>query len=201
MGKGAAFDECACYTTRRAARQLGQAYDRALRPSGLTNTQFSTLAVISLSEGSAGIDLTMSELAARIGVERTTLTRNLEVMRRDGLVRVMAGADARLAVISLSEGSAGIDLTMSELAARIGVERTTLTRNLEVMRRDGLVRVMAGADARCKRIELTAKGRAALQKAVPLWRGVQAEVTASVGDWPRVRRDIANLGQAAEACR
>lgn len=31
MGKGAAFDECACYTTRRAARQLGQAYDRALR--------------------------------------------------------------------------------------------------------------------------------------------------------------------------
>lgn len=24
MGKGAAFDECACYTTRRAARQLGQ---------------------------------------------------------------------------------------------------------------------------------------------------------------------------------
>lgn len=148
MGKGAAFDECACYTARRAARQLGQAYDRALRPSGLTNTQFSTLAVISLSEGSAGIDLTMSELAARIGVERTTLTRNLEVMRRDGLVRVMAGADAR-----------------------------------------------------CKRIELTAKGRAALQKAVPLWRGVQAEVTASVGDWPRVRRDIANLGQAAEACR
>lgn len=148
MGKGAAFDECACYTTRRAARQLGQAYDRALRPSGLTNTQFSTLAVISLSEGSAWIDLTMSELAARIGVERTTLTRNLEVMRRDGLVRVMAGADAR-----------------------------------------------------CKRIELTAKGRAALQKAVPLWRGVQAEVTASVGDWPRVRRDIANLGQAAEACR
>lgn len=102
MGKGAAFDECACYTTRRAARQLGQAYDRALRPSGLTNTQFSTLAVISLSEGSAGIDLTMSELAARIGVERTTLTRNLEVMRRDGLVRVMAGADARCKRIELT---------------------------------------------------------------------------------------------------
>lgn len=90
----------------------------ALRPSGLTNTQFSTLAVISLSEGSAGIDLTMSELAARIGVERTTLTRNLEVMRRDGLVRVMAGADAR-----------------------------------------------------CKRIELTAKGRAALQRRCPYGAG------------------------------
>lgn len=53
MGKGAAFDECACYTTRRAARQLGQAYDRALRPSGLTNTQFSTLAVISSSGASS----------------------------------------------------------------------------------------------------------------------------------------------------
>lgn len=52
MGKGAAFDECACYTTRRAARQLGQAVMVLMALSG------------GISATSAGFDETL-ELGGR----------------------------------------------------------------------------------------------------------------------------------------
>ena len=48
------------------------------------------------------------------------------------------------------------------------VDRTTLTRNLDLMARAGLVRVGAGVDARSKRVTLTREGAARLSEALPL---------------------------------
>jgi DNA-binding MarR family transcriptional regulator len=136
--------DCACYNTRKAARLLAQAYDRALEPSGLKNTQFSALAAISGS---------------------------------------------------------GSDLTITELATKMDVDRTTLTRNLEVLSREGLVRIDAGADARSKRVSLTAAGRERLEAAIPLWEKIQASITARLNDWELLRRDIEKLADAARASR
>lgn len=89
--------DCACFNTRKTARVLGQVYDRALEPSGLKNTQFTALAV---ADARGGISIT--ELSKAMEIERTTLTRNLKVLERDGLVKVAPGADARSKTVVLT---------------------------------------------------------------------------------------------------
>src|SRR5947209_12162573 len=63
---------CACWRLRQASRAVTRHYERALRGRGLRATQFSLLALLTQTG-----PLTVSELAAKLGVERTTLTRNL----------------------------------------------------------------------------------------------------------------------------
>ncbi len=89
--------DCACFNTRKTARVLGQVYDRALEPSGLKNTQFTALAVANAYDG-----ISITELSKAMEIERTTLTRNLNVLRRDGLVRVGPGADGRSKTVALT---------------------------------------------------------------------------------------------------
>lgn len=89
--------DCACFNTRKTARVLGQVYDRALEPSGLKNTQFTALAVANAYDG-----ISITELSKAMEIERTTLTRNLSVLRRDGLVRMGPGADGRSKTVALT---------------------------------------------------------------------------------------------------
>jgi DNA-binding MarR family transcriptional regulator len=87
------FDECLsclCFGVRRAARAITQHYDRAVRPLGLRATQFSMLVVLAHA-GTLG----MSELAQALGLDRTSLTRNLKPAERKGWVRVEQGEDRR----------------------------------------------------------------------------------------------------------
>ncbi|MFZ5691760.1 MAG: MarR family winged helix-turn-helix transcriptional regulator [Pseudomonadota bacterium] len=73
-------------------------------------------------------------------------------------------------------------LSIGALSDALGVERTTLTRNLGPVEREGLVAVRSDDnDARSRVVALTAKGRAALVKAFPSWRAVQAELTSEIG--------------------
>lgn len=77
----------------------------------------------------------------------------------------------------------GVDgATITELARVLDLERTTLTRNLRPLMRDGLVALEAGTDHRSRSIRLTDVGRARLMLARTLWRQAQAAVTASLGD-------------------
>jgi DNA-binding MarR family transcriptional regulator len=80
---------CACRKVRMAARAVTRAYDRALRPTGLRSTQFTILAAASVAGG-----IPLGQLAKILGLERTTLTRNLATIERDGLIRV-ARVDGR----------------------------------------------------------------------------------------------------------
>ncbi len=91
---------CACFNLRRAARQVTRAYDRALRPAGVQATQFTLLSVLAGSEEDDGI--AMSDLAGRLGLDRTTLTRNLTFAERAGWVAVAPGADRRERLVSLT---------------------------------------------------------------------------------------------------
>lgn len=89
---------CACNKLRRSARAMTQLYDAALAPSGLKITQLPILVGLR-SRG----DVPVTALAEALGLDRTTLTRNLRVLDERGLVTsVECDDDARVRLVSLT---------------------------------------------------------------------------------------------------
>jgi DNA-binding MarR family transcriptional regulator len=88
---------CAGSQVRRAARFLDAYYDDYLRPSGLKGTQFTLLNEIYLHPS-----ITIGQLGERLGVDRTTLNRNLNLLERKELVRSKVGEDLRLRSLTLT---------------------------------------------------------------------------------------------------
>jgi DNA-binding MarR family transcriptional regulator len=133
---GMSQDACTCGKLREAARAVTLLYDNAFKSSGLLSTQ--------------------------------------------------------LGVLHTIYNSASI--TISELAGELGMDRTTLTRNLSVLERDGLINMSSGEDHRTKIVTITSKGRTSIAKAIPLWNEVQRKVKQQMGEnsW---RELMQNLGQ------
>lgn len=90
-------DSCLCSKARKAARVVTRFYDRHFAGTGLEPAQFTLLVGIRLTE-----PVPTARLAEHLGLDRTTFTRNLAVLQRDGLVTVERGADARQRWISLT---------------------------------------------------------------------------------------------------
>ena len=128
---------CACANLRKAARAVTQVFDETLAPSGLRCTQFTLL------------------VAARLAGEETI----------NGLSEVMV------------------------------MDRTTLSRNLRPLVRDGLLEVSPGEDARTRLIRVGAEGERALAEAYPLWEEAQGAVVDALGK----ERFEALLGDAGRA--
>jgi DNA-binding MarR family transcriptional regulator len=85
---------------------------------------------------------------------------------------------------------------LSRVADGLVMDRTTLTRNLRPLARRGWVRIEAGDEDRRERyLSLTRSGRAALDRALPLWQQAQARLHAHVGDarWGRLLADLQGL--------
>jgi DNA-binding MarR family transcriptional regulator len=87
------FTTCLVFNTRMAARAVTRRYDGLLRPFGVTSAQFSLMGGIKRGQGQ-----TVSELAERNGIDRTSLTRNLDRLENMGLIvsRPAAKGNARL---------------------------------------------------------------------------------------------------------
>jgi len=82
---------CVMQTLRAAARQVSRRYEQALRPIGLTASQFTLLQTLTAAPG-----LGPSALGEALGLEPTTVTRLLATLERQGFVqRKSKGADAR----------------------------------------------------------------------------------------------------------
>lgn len=92
---------CLCANLRRAARTLSQRYDEALRPLGLTITQFTILQALSLSG-----EVTQGKLGEILAMDSTTLTRTLEIMSRNGWVAKHYGSDRRERLLRLTRAGA-----------------------------------------------------------------------------------------------
>ena len=75
------FTTCLVFNTRMAARAVTRRYDGLLRPYGVTSAQFSLMGGIKRGDGQ-----TVSELAERNGIDRTSLTRNIDRLERMGLI-------------------------------------------------------------------------------------------------------------------
>lgn len=114
--------ECVCINLRRMSRAISQIYDDALAPAGLKITQFCLLRAIErLGPASVGA------LADDQELDRTTLTRNLALLERDGLIEQSAGADKRTSVAQLSRaGSAAIARALPHWEGIQGELRRTL---------------------------------------------------------------------------
>ena len=94
--------DCVGFNLRKANRAVTQLYDEMLRPAGIRVTQYSLLVVLKL----IGTVL-VTDLAEKIVMDRTTLSRNLEVMEKQGLVSVTPGEDRRTRKVMITEmGSA-----------------------------------------------------------------------------------------------
>ena len=89
---------CACFNVRKAARAVTQFYDNALKPTELRATQFTLLVALS-RRGKIGI----TQLADNLVMERTTLTRNLKPLQKQGLINVAEGSDRRTRAIIITE--------------------------------------------------------------------------------------------------
>src|SRR6185369_14131273 len=114
------------------ARAVTRAYDAALRPSGLRATQLSVLVCVA-AEGAVSI----AALAEYMGMDRSTLTRNLRPLVNEGLV---------------SLGSEGW--------------------------------------RRSRTIAITKKGDERMKKALPYWENAQKALQKTIGvsSWPQVVR-------------
>lgn len=100
-----ALATCLVLNTVRAARALTRRYDARLAPHGVTVAQFAALGGLRAAPGS-----TVSELAERSATDRSTLSRNLDLMARRGWVAKRPGARGNALTCDLTpEGEALLD--------------------------------------------------------------------------------------------
>ncbi|MFT5776108.1 MarR family winged helix-turn-helix transcriptional regulator [Hyphomonas sp.] len=93
---------CSAGRLLRAARVLTRHYDDALRPVGITITQFGLLKVIQRLEPES-----ISDIAQALDIDRTTLSRNLKPLEKAGLVfRGSEGESRRRRVLLTTLGVA-----------------------------------------------------------------------------------------------
>ncbi|HXJ87862.1 MAG TPA: MarR family transcriptional regulator [Candidatus Binatia bacterium] len=81
---------CACANLRRAARIVTQRYDRELQPAGIKATQFTLLQALV----TAG-NISQGRLGDLLGLDSTTLSRTLALLRRKGWIQAQPGEDRR----------------------------------------------------------------------------------------------------------
>ena len=134
--------------------------------------------------------------ASRIPNFGCTCARLRKLTRR--LTRIydahLAGQDIKVTQYSLLANLARDERNLSEFAAELDMDRTTLSRNLAPLAAQGWVRIAVGADPRSRSVSVTAAGRRKLKAALPLWRKAQCEVesilgSASVGELHRKVED------------
>ena len=129
-----------CFNSRSSARAVTKYYDRALEPAALRVTQFAILS----------------------------------------LVRE-AGSP-----------------TMQELATRLNLDPSTMTRTLDPLVGSGHLRVEPGEDRRQRKVVLTAKGQRAHKRATALWLAAQDELRGKLGA-DRFSRLIGDMNALTEA--
>src|SRR5712672_3962082 len=88
---------CACFDLRRATRAISRMYDDFLRDAGLNITQFALLRLIRTER-----ELSISTLGRYMVMDRTSITRALAPLERDGLIHSRPGADKRIRIVSVT---------------------------------------------------------------------------------------------------
>jgi DNA-binding MarR family transcriptional regulator len=93
----------------------------------------------------------------------------------------LADAGIKVTQYSLLANAAKGERTVSEFAAALDMDRSTLSRNLTPLVAQGWVNIAVGADPRSRSISVTPAGRRKLKAALPLWRKAQCEIEAVLG--------------------
>ena len=88
---------CFCLASRQAARKITRLYDSYMQESGVRVTQFTILSQLMLRG-----DMPIGKLAGILGMERTTLTRNLTSLEQQKWISINRGDDPRARMISIT---------------------------------------------------------------------------------------------------
>ena len=128
---------CTCFNLRKATRRVTSFYDAALKPCGLKVTQMTLLTAIRVLE----------------------------------------------------------PVTIKRLAKAIVMDRTTLSRNVSLLNKKGMIDVEPGDDLRTRKLSLTEQGHTALVAAFPLWQKAQSEIVKELGEdrWTSLLEGISDL--------
>ena len=94
----------------------------------------------------------------------------------------LAAAGLSLNQYSILRRSEREPRALGGLADELGMDRTTLTRNLSPLVDAGLVETVRGRDARQRLVAVTAPGRDRLAAAKPLWRRAQTVIDGMLGE-------------------
>jgi DNA-binding MarR family transcriptional regulator len=83
-------------------------------------------------------------------------------------------------------------LSHAVLAEKLGMERTTLTRNLRPLTRAKWIATAIGQDRRQHLLQLTAAGKRKLGRALPLWQDAQGQFISQMGSVRDLRASLAS---------
>ena len=89
---------CKCLRMRKATRFVTQFYDQKLKLVGLRITQFSILSLIATDS-----KRTMMSIAEELLMDRTTLTRGLNILLKEELIEQVKAKDSRKKIMKLSD--------------------------------------------------------------------------------------------------
>jgi DNA-binding MarR family transcriptional regulator len=89
---------CSAVRTLRTARALTRHYDEALRPVGLTITQFTLLITVAKAEPES-----ISQIGELLSMDRTSVSRNLKLLEKAGLIRRGNESAARKRPVELTK--------------------------------------------------------------------------------------------------
>lgn len=118
---------CTNLKLRQLSRVVSRHYDAYVATSGLKNTQYSLLSHIVLLG-----PVRPTDLAQKMRVDTSTLTRNLQPLIAQGWVRLLPGLDAR---------SRAVEATHAGRAKRVEGQRAWKQAQLELNRKLGAARV------------------------------------------------------------
>ena len=94
---------CKCFKIRKASRLVTQVYDKKLQSLDLKITQFSILSFIATSG-----KINLIKLANELFMDRTTLTRGLEILKKKKYIKNLGDKDSRKRIVSLTKE--GLDI-------------------------------------------------------------------------------------------
>jgi DNA-binding MarR family transcriptional regulator len=94
---------CFCLASRQAARKITRLYDSYMQGSGVRATQFTILSQLMLRG-----EMPIGKLAGFLGMERTTLSRNLALLEGKGWISINAGEDPRARMIEITAQGRGV---------------------------------------------------------------------------------------------
>ncbi len=132
---------CASLNFRRTARAVTQLYDAALEKSCIRSTQFAILVAIAKNQ----------------------------------------------------------PVSIGALGEVLIIDRTTLTRSLQLLKKEGLITISERARMRQRFLALTPKGVKALGRSLPMWRKAHARFVTTVGRdyWFDLRNELEKLAHVA----
>lgn len=126
---------CLLTRTRRISRLITNIYDQALRQHGINSPQFSLLVLIARLNGAS-----RAEIGRANSQERSTMTRNLQLLLSQGWVREELGGAGRSRPIVLSD--AGQEL----LVAAAPSWRAAQVKAKQLLGESGVATIVGVAD-------------------------------------------------------